>query len=141
MEQNTSELLEMHLDYDGGNVLRQAVRWSRFLAIVGMFGIGLLLLLVPFAGPQFITLYSTVLPGIEDFMGLILFVFVLILAIAGVLVFMLYRFSILTRRGIETQDQALFNRGLKGLKTYFLINGILALVSLLFNILSITSLF
>ena len=140
MEQNTPELLDMHLDYDGWNVLRETVRWSRFLAIVGMVGLGLMLLLVPLAGPRIITLYSAVLPGIEDFAWLILFVFLVIVAIAGLLVFMLYRFSILTRRGIETQDQAVFNRGLKGLKTYFLISGILALLSLLFNILSLTSL-
>ncbi len=141
MEQNPPELLEMHLDYDGGNILRETVRWSRFLAIVGMVGVGIFFLLLLLAGPRLITLYSSILPGIEAFAGLIIILFALILVVAGTLVFMLYRFSVLTRRGIEAQDQALFNRGLKGLKVYFVINGILAVLSLLFTVLSLTSLF
>ncbi|HWB90771.1 MAG TPA: hypothetical protein VG605_02925, partial [Puia sp.] len=56
-------------------------------------------------------------------------------------VFMLYRFSVLTRRGIERQDQVVFAEGMKCLKVYFIISGILALLGLLGNLLSLTKLF
>jgi len=142
MEETPQEsFLEMHLDYDGGNILRETIRWSRFLSIVGMVGVGVLILALAVAGGGLITLYSRLVPGVDAYAGVIIFLFMLVLAIGATLVFMLYRFSVLTRKGIETQDQALFNKGLKGLKFYFLISGILALLGLVFDLLTLTSLF
>jgi hypothetical protein len=141
MEETPQEsFLEMHLDYDGGNILRETIRWSRFLSIVGIVGVGILILALAVAGGGLIALYSRIVPGIETYAGLLIFIFMLVLAIGATLVVMLYRFSVLTRKGIETQDQAIFNKGLKGLKIYFLISGVLALVGLLFNLLTLTSL-
>lgn len=141
MEEKPQEsLLEMHLDYDGGNILQETVRWSRFLSVVGMAGAGLFVLIVALASSTLISLYSRILPGIEAFAGLIVVAILLLLALMGGLAYMLYRFSVLTRKGIESQDQALFNQGLRGLKTYFLISGIFALIGLVFNVLTLTSL-
>jgi len=51
MEETPQEsFLEMHLDYDGGNILRETIRWSRFLSIVGMVGVGVLILALAVAG-------------------------------------------------------------------------------------------
>ena len=142
MEEKTPEsLLDMHLDYDGGNRLRETVRWSRFLSISGMICLGLSALVLVIAGPKIIALYDESYPGLENFIVPILILFLLLLCVLGVSVFMLYRFSIMTRNGIERQDQAMFNRGLKGLKVYFLISGVLAILGLFFNILTLTSLF
>ncbi len=142
MEENTPEsLLDMHLDYDGGNRLRETVRWSRFLSISGMVSVGLFTLILIFAGPKAIAFYEESYPGLENFIVPIIILFLLLMGVLGVLVWMLYRFSIMTRDGIAGQDQVMFNRGLKGLKTYFLISGILAILSLLFNILTLISLF
>jgi hypothetical protein len=54
---------------------------------------------------------------------------------------MLYRFSVLIRKGIEHQDQIVFAEGMKCLKLYFLVSGILAVLTLLGNLLSLTKLF
>jgi hypothetical protein len=43
----------MHLDYDGGNTLHEAVGWSKFLSITLISGIGLVLLLVLLGGELF----------------------------------------------------------------------------------------
>lgn len=142
MEENTPEsLLDMHLDYDGGNRLRETVRWSRFLSVSGMICIGLFTLGLIIAGSKIISLYDESYPGLENFVIPIIILFFLLMGVLGVSVFVLYRFSIMTRNGIEGQDQAMFNQGLKGLKTYFLITGVLAILTLLFNILTLTSLF
>jgi hypothetical protein len=142
MEENTPEsLLDMHLDYDGGNRLRETVRWSRFLSISGMICMGILILAMVIAGPKIIALYDESYPGVINFAVPIFILFLLFMGVLGFSVFMLYRFSIMTRKGIESQDQALFNRGLKGLKIYFLINGVLVILTLLFHFLTLSSLF
>ena len=142
MEENTPEsLLDMHLDYDGGNRLRETVRWSRFLSVSGMVCIGLFALALIIGGPRAIAFYEESYPGLESFVIPIIILFLLLIGVMAVSVFMLYRFSTMTRTGIERQDQAMFNRGLKGLKTYFLIGGALAILGLLFNILTLSSLF
>lgn len=146
MENNQPEsLLQMHVDYDAGNILRETVRWSRFLSIVGIIAIALCALVFTLAGSAVLAAFSSLAPGFEGLAtmgGAIVIVICLIaFAIAGYIVFMLYRFSTLTRKAIDQQDQALFSEGMKCLKIYFIINGVIAVLSLLSNLLSITKLF
>ena len=67
-------------------------------------------------------------------------VLIAVLVFLGFMVFLLFRFSSLTRKAIDTQDQDLFSKGLRSLKLYFMISGILALLGLLINLFSLTSL-
>ena len=136
-EQQQSGFLEMHLDYDGGNTLQETVRWSKFLSIVGFAGLGIYLLVVLIGGSTIAALFQQ-LYGVEGsgMIALVIFAIILILAILIFVVLMLYRFSVLTRRGIEMQDQMTFNRGLKSLKIYFIINGIFSILALLAIIVS-----
>ena len=140
-EKSSPSILEFNLDYDGGNILRETVKWSRFLSIVGFVGIGLFILVVLGMGATLMALWSRALPGIEGWAGLILVAVIIMLLIFGLLTFMLFRFSSMVRKGIESQDQALFNQGLKSLKVYFLITGIFTVLGLLFNVLSLGALF
>lgn len=146
MENNQDEsLLQMHLDYDGGHILKETVRWSRFLSIVGFVGLSLLVLIFALAGTALLTAFSRLTPDIAALAGLggaVMIVIVLVvLAVFGYVVYMLYRFSVLTRRGIDQQDQAIFAEGMKCLKRYFFVSGILALLSLVANLLTLTKLF
>jgi len=143
--ENDQSLIQMQLDYDGGHILHETVRWSRFLSIVGIVALCFCLLMFALVGTALLGVVSKLAPGIEELGGLaagILIVVVLVFfAILGVLVYMLYRFSTLTRRGIDHQDQTAFAAGMKCLKTYFLVSGILGILGLLFNILSLAKLF
>lgn len=121
INQDKPELLEMHLDYDGGNTLQEAVRWSKFLSIVGICGIGLLLLAVGIGAPVAIETYGQLMPDGAGIVGLVLVALVVYFLALGWAAIMLLRFSGLTRRGMETQDQKTFNRGLKSLKVFFII--------------------
>lgn len=144
MEENTprsSSFLEMNLDYDGGNVLLETVRWSKFLSVVGIVGLSLFTVIMVFALPTIITQYAPLLPEISGMPVIIVLFFLLFTGVLVLLVIMLYRFSVLTRRGIELQDQDMFNRGLKGLKIYFLVTGIFSLISVAVSIFSLTNLF
>ena len=146
METNQEDsFLHMHLDYDGGNILQETARWSRFLSIVGIVGLAFFALVFALAGAAAMTAFSTLAPGLaslEGIGGAILIVFLLaFFAVLGFLVYMLYRFSVLTRRGIDQQDQAVFSEGMKCLKTYFLISGIIALLGIALNLYSVAKLF
>jgi hypothetical protein len=146
MENSQEEsFFEMHLDYDGGHILHETVRWSRFLSIVGIVCLSIFALVFALAGTAMVAAFSRFTPGIEGLEslgGAIIIVAVLgVLALFGFIVYMLYRFSVLTRRGIDQQNQVDFAEGMKCLKIYFLLSGIFALLSLLANLFSITKLF
>jgi predicted lysophospholipase L1 biosynthesis ABC-type transport system permease subunit len=146
MEDNQQEsFLQMHLDYDGGRILHETVRWSRFLSIVGIIGLSICVLAFALAGTGLLEELSRLAPVIEvlgAFAGAIVIVIVLVfLAVFGFIVYMLYRFSVLTRKGIDQRNQAIFAEGMKCLKVYFVISGIFALLGLLSNLFSLTKLF
>ena len=138
-------ILQMNLDYDGGNILTETVRWSRFLSIVGLIGLALCALAFTLLGTALIAAFSRFAPGLEQLGALggaiVIAVALAVIAFLGFVVFMLYRFSVLTRKGIENQDQVLFARGMNCLKIYFIISGIFAILGLVFNLLSLTKLF
>lgn len=135
----------MHLDYDGGNILRETVRWSRFLAIVGIIVLSICILALALASGAVLSAFSRFTPGIESIESaagaLLIAAFLAILALLAFAVFMLYRFSVLTRKGIQLQDQSVFAEGMKCLKLHFLAMGIIAVLNLLSNLFSLTKLF
>jgi heme/copper-type cytochrome/quinol oxidase subunit 2 len=146
MENNQDDsFLQMHLDYDGGHILTETVRWSRFLAIVGIVGISICLLAFALAGTVILAAFSKLAPGLEALAGLgsaIVITFVLVIfAVFGFVVYMLYRFSVLTRKAIDQRDQAMLAEGMRCLKIYFVTTGIFAILGLLGNVLTITKLF
>jgi hypothetical protein len=145
MENNQQELLQMHVDYDGGRILRETVRWSRFLSIVGIIGLSICAIGVVLAGSALLAAFSSFAPGIDTLASMggafVIIICLVFFAIFGYIVFMLYRFSTLIRKAIDQQDQALFAEGMKCLKIYFVMNGVFAVLGLLGNLLTLTKLF
>lgn len=135
----------MHLDYDGGHILQETARWSRFLSIVWFIGLGLCVLVVALMGSALLMLLSRFSPELESLgsagAAILIVTVIIFAAIFGFVAFTLYRFSTLTRKGIDHQDQATFAAGMRSLKIYFLINGIFALIGLLFQLFSLLTLF
>lgn len=128
--QDNPELLEMNLDYDGGHTLMEAVRWSKFLSIVGIVGMGLLLLVVLIFTPFAMSGYGQLTPDSEGIVGVLLITLALYFGALVAAAIVLLRFSRLTKKGIDHEDQLIFNRGLKSLKVTFIILGILSCLSL-----------
>ena len=60
--------------------------------------------------------------------ALLLILFVAV-AIVGVLLFFLFKFSAQTKAGLDRQEQTQFNGGLKSLRNYFIIYGIIAILN------------
>ena len=134
MVENSQEpLIDLTVDHDAANSLNETARWTKFISIVGIIGVALLLLCLLFAGTMITTLTSKMMPGFESYTGIVISIVIVVVAILGLMVTLLYRFSTNIKKGIETQDQELFNKGLSSLKTYFIISGVFALLSLLAN--------
>jgi multisubunit Na+/H+ antiporter MnhB subunit len=136
-------LLEMHVDYDGGNIIRETLRWTRFISIAGFVGVGLLVLIILVFGIFWNSIFAFYIersPDFGDYRIWALLIMLLVTGILGFLVYMLFRFSSLTRRGIDMQDQALFQKGLNALGIYFTSFGIVALLAIGINIYSLINL-
>jgi hypothetical protein len=134
MEENPQEtLLSLNVDYDAGNILKETARWTKFISIVGIIGVALITLALALASSFIMAFYSRIFPVIEGHTGSIVFLAFIFVAILGFMVSLLLRFSTLIKQGIEMQNQSVFNRGLRALKTYFIISGIFALLSLISN--------
>lgn len=132
MEQNApNSLFDLQVDYDSGNFLKEASKWTKFISIVAFICLGLLLLALLFGGSAMMMSMSTVMPGLAALGGLLMIPILIGVAITVFLVIQLYLFATLTRRGIEQQDQFSFNRGLKALRNYFVVYGVLSILSLI----------
>lgn len=135
-QSNNDSLFELEIDQQTSVSFREASKWVQFITITSFVLMGLFLLVLIFAGTAFVSALQTTLPGIEAMGGVIITAMIIVIALASLLTIMLYRFGTLTKQGIQRQDQYLFNSGLKSLKYYFMVTGILGLIGVAFSILS-----
>lgn len=142
MDPNTpgasQSFFELNIDHESSNHFRETSKWTAFIAIVYFVIIGLVLCVLVIAGGSIIEELSSMIGDISIATGIIVTIAVFILAILFATYFLLYRFAYLTRSGIERQDQLLFNKGLKALKNYFIIYGILMVLGLLGSFIATT---
>ena len=117
----------MDLDYDGGNTLHEAARWSRLQSIGSIISGGLFLLAILVGGPVWIYNHSDDSPAGSGTVGLVFLGISLFLGAALVAAVFLLRFTSQARKGLQIQDQTTFNRGLRSLKIYFVIGAILSI--------------
>lgn len=130
-------LLGLEVDFDSGNKFNEASGWARFIAIVIFVGIGLSLLSLLLLGAAFTRIVQEAMPVYGQMGNLLFGVILVVLAIYTYLTILLYRFANLVKQGIQSQDQGLFNDGLRNLKNYFLIQGVFALLSIVMNALGV----
>ncbi|WP_276484492.1 hypothetical protein [Paraflavitalea pollutisoli] len=138
MDQQPSEerpLLGLEVDFDSGSKFNEAARWAKFIAIVIFIGIGLVLVSMLVAGPN--GLESTFREAMPQYAGQgdkIYYAVLIVMAIYTYITILLYRFATLTRQAIQTQNQGLLTEGIRHLKRYFLIHGVFAILSIVYNI-------
>lgn len=136
MEQQPSNepLFGLQVDYDSGSMFSEAGKWAKFLSIIGFIGIGICLLVLAFSSTVLLYGLNTVMPGLEIAGGLLIGVIAIVLIFFAFLTFLLYRFATLVRQGVEQHNQVIFNDGIRSLKNYFLINGIVSLIGIVINV-------
>ena len=137
MEQN-EQLFTFPVETSAQRSLASASTWARFLAILGFVFIGLILILFAIAGAGAITALERVMPfDMAAMAGLLIVVVLIVCAVIGVLCYLLIRGANLTKKGIITNDQAVFNAGLASYRTYFMLYGILSVISFLINLIGL----
>ena len=137
MEQN-EQLFTFPVETSAQRSLASASTWARFLAILGFVFIGLILILFAIAGAGAITALEQVMPfDMAAMAGLLIVVVLIVCAVIGVLCYLLIRGANLTKKGIITNDQAVFNAGLASYRTYFMLYGILSVISFLINLIGL----
>jgi hypothetical protein len=141
MEPNSSSSVlgeQLMVSRELNNQLADATKWSRFISIVSIVCLAIFLIAGLTASTVMATYLSSFFPmGGEFLSGIILAVIIIVCVVAGVLLYFLLRFSNLTRKGIQLGNQSVFNDGMAALKTYFIIYGVIALISLFFTALNL----
>lgn len=135
MDENQS-ILELQVDQSASRSLSDAARWARFLSIVGFVGMGLLVLCLLLARAAISTALTQFAPtmAVDESYGIVVAIVVIMVAIVGALMYLLFRGATLIKRGIETKNQETFNNGLSSLRIYFSIYGVFAIVGVIANL-------
>jgi hypothetical protein len=138
MEENQS-ILELQVDQTASKDLSDAMRWAKFLSITSFVCMGLLVIVFILMYSQITGALSQVVPGFSDIdsFGMLIAVIIIVAGIGCLLMYFLFRGSILIKRGMETKSQEIFNSGLASLKAYFIMYGIIAIIGLVSNLVSI----
>src|SRR6266496_1355009 len=128
MEENQS-VFELKVDQTASKNLIDAAKWARFIAIFCFVAMGCFLLMLIAFRSRITETLSDYIPGMtpSEGFGLVLFVMIFIFAFLTVILVFLLRGASLIKKGIETKDQLMLNNGLRALKTYFAIYGVLAI--------------
>lgn len=142
MEQNFDKpLFDLQLDHEAGSHFHESSKWAKFLSVVYFIAIGLVLLVLVFAATAMIKAFQEYRPDFAGAGGFLVAAVIIALALGFFTTFLLFRFATLIKQGIERQDQIIFNKGLQALKNYFMIYGVIAMLTLIFSIVSgVTSL-
>jgi nitric oxide reductase large subunit len=138
MEENQS-ILELQVDQTASKNLSDAARWAKFLSITAFICMGLMVIFFMAMQSQITSALSQVIPGFSniDNVGFLVAVVIIVAGIVCLLMYFLFRGSILIKKGIETKSQEIFNNGLAALKSYFIMSGIIAIIGLVSNLVSI----
>ncbi|WP_315822001.1 DUF5362 family protein [Paraflavitalea speifideaquila] len=139
MEQQPSNepLLELEVDYDSAEKFNEASKWAKFIAIICFIGIGIGILLLAVSSAYLLQALSTIMPQLATVGGLAITVIIVVLILYTYITILLYQAATLLKQGIRTQDQAVFNDGLKNLKNYFLITGVLGVLGLVYKVVTL----
>lgn len=144
MEQQPSNepLFELQVDYDSGTTLNEAAKWAKFIAIIFFICIGFSVLVIAFFSAAIKDAIGTMIPEMGEAAGVggvLIGAIIIVLIIFTYITILLYKFATLVRQGIATQNQLVFNEGLRNLKNYFLINGIFALIGIVSEVIGTIS--
>lgn len=138
MEENES-ILELQVDQTASKSLSDVARWARFLSVTGFVCMGIMLIFFVAMQSQIASALSQLIPGFSnlDSFGVLMTVVIIAVAIVCLLLYFLFKGSALIKKGIATKSQEAFNGGLASFKAYFTMYGILAIVGLIMNLVTI----
>lgn len=130
MDQQES-LFGIQVDNETQKNISSAGWWAKLLAILGFVFMGIMLIAMLAIGLS--ANFSEAFEDLIDipasaFFAIILISGLIVIVVVGVLCYLLFRGANLTRRGLQHNDQAIFNEGLVAYKNYFIVYTVFVLL-------------
>ena len=137
--EDKQDIFDFKISGEAERELGEASRWWKVAAILGLVFCGLILLFMIIAGSAISDAFAAQLSSenASTAWAGILIVLIIVIGIAGLLAFFLIRSANRIRNAFLARNQALYNAGLNDLKLFFVIYGILAILGLVGNLLSL----
>ena len=138
MDENQS-LFELEVDHATSEELLDSCRWQKMFGILLLTIIGLVILAFLIAWEKIWGLIDEAIVGEagQAAMAVIVGVLLLVAAVFGGMAWFLLRGAGRIKSAIRIKDQLLFNNGLSDLKTFFIIYGVISIIELLGNLISL----
>src|SRR5688572_2244701 len=141
MEQNTPEnsqqpIFDLNVDEMANRNLWGAAGWAKFLSIVVFIGIALAIIAFLSLKSQITSTLSQFIPGMDG-LGFAVGLLAAAVVIAVILFYFLINGAILVRNGLLNKDQLTFNDGLASMKNYFIMYGVIAIITIILTILGL----
>lgn len=138
MDENQS-LFELEVDHITSEELLDTSRWQKMFGIIILTIIGLVLIAFLVAWNKIAAVISEAITGEsgQAAMAVIVGIILLVAAVLGTMSWFLIRGAGRVRTALRIKDQLLFNNGLGDLKTFFIIYGVIGILGLLSNLISL----
>jgi amino acid transporter len=131
--ENEKNLFDLQLDAIAKNHLKETAKWARFLAIVGLIGLGILVIASVIAAVTInnktTNYYDDPVSGTAEVAGTIIGM-LMIVALYFFPCYFLLRFSAKMNSALASDDAATLNESLRNLKVTFRYMGILTIIFL-----------
>jgi hypothetical protein len=139
--QEDQSILDLQLDEEAKVNLIEVSRWAKFMGVLVVVAIGLVVLMFAFLWNRMEKTFFTpeeLEPGVAgQAMVFMIIILVCVGVIIGVLMYFLIKGANCIRAGLVNRDQYLFTSGFGYLRNYFVMYGVLGIIGLLFNIISL----
>lgn len=138
MEEDRS-IFEMEVDHVSGEEILDTSRWQHMLGWLVILCLGLLLAGMLFGWDEISVQVNQAINAETGraAMVFVAIVLILVVVIGAVLAGLLIRGATRMKTAIRTRDQFLFTDGLRDLKMFFIIYGVLSIIGLLGNLASL----
>lgn len=138
LQQDHLTNMDLEIDTQVRQQLHEAGKWTRFISIVMFVASGLILLFGIIGGAALSNVFRNLGSGysvLGDFDGGIFIAIVAFVAIVlAVVYYFMFDFSNKMKTALLSESLSEFNKGLKSLKTFFIITTIFAIISLLSSV-------
>ena len=123
-----TENFENQLTTAAVGFLQESAKWSKFMAIIGFIGIGLMVLVSLFMAIGFSAMGASTMPELPFSMSVFSIIYVLFAAIYFFPVYYLYQYAAKTSAALHSKNKQLLTDGLENLKSHHKFLGIFTLI-------------
>ena len=123
-----TENFENQLTSAAVGFLQESAKWSKFMAIIGFIGIGLMVLVSLFMAIGFSVMKPSNIPELPFSMSVFSILYVLFAAIYFFPVYYLYQYATKTSAALHSKNKQLLADGLENLKSHHKFLGIFTLI-------------